>query len=184
MTLAETDIAGVFLIAPDAVVDHRGTFFKLYDESDLIDAGIDSHVSQARVALNKEALTLRGLHYQVEPYGETKIVRCTAGTVFDVVIDLADDSATRHQWLSFELSAINRLSVVVPPWCAHGYLTLTDDAELSYLMSTPHMPSAERGIRYDDPTLAVAWPHPPRLISDRDASLPLLADYGLEDSRP
>jgi dTDP-4-dehydrorhamnose 3,5-epimerase len=174
MTLVETYLPGVFLAEPVRVPDRRGFFARLYDEENLTTRGIDMRVSQASVAFNEALSTLRGLHFQDAPYGETKIIRCTAGAIYDVVADLRRDSITLHRWVSFELSSANLTSVIVPPGCAHGYLTLTPEAEVSYLISAPYVEDAQRGIRWDDPTLRITWPTTPREISERDASLPLL----------
>ncbi|MGH9171765.1 MAG: dTDP-4-dehydrorhamnose 3,5-epimerase family protein [Acidimicrobiales bacterium] len=173
--LAATTISGVFLVEAVIFADHRGLFARLYDEEELSRAGVDTGVSQSRAAFNGAAGTLRGLHYQAEPHGDTKVVRCTAGSIFDVVADLRPDSPTCHQWIATELSALNRRSVVVPPGCAHGYLTLSADSEVAYLISVPYVEGAQRGVVWDDPTLAVSWPASPVVISERDLTLPRLA---------
>jgi dTDP-4-dehydrorhamnose 3,5-epimerase len=174
VTLLETPLAGVFVAEPTCIVDRRGFMARLYDEEELARHGIDTGVAQARLALNEAASTLRGLHYQAAPYEETKMVRCTAGAIFDVVADLRPDSPTLHHWVGFELSSSNRNCLIVPPGCAHGYLTLTPGAEVSYLISAPFVEGAQRGLRWDDPTLAIAWPAQPLVIGERDAELPLL----------
>jgi dTDP-4-dehydrorhamnose 3,5-epimerase len=174
VTLVETGLAGVLLAEPVTVPDGRGFFARLYDEGELADRGVDTRISQSRIAFNESAATLRGLHYQAAPHGETKIVRCTAGAIYDVVADLRPGSPTLHRWRGFELSSSNRSSLIVPPGCAHGYLTLTPGAEVFYVISVPYVEAAQRGVRFDDPTLAVMWPREPRVIGERDAALPLL----------
>jgi dTDP-4-dehydrorhamnose 3,5-epimerase len=174
MSIAETGLPGVFLIEPDLVADRRGFFARLYDEEELVALGIDTRVAQSVIALNDSEATIRGLHYQQAPYGETKVVRCTAGVLFDVVADLRPASPTRHSWVSFELSASNRKTLIIPPGCAHGYLTLAPATEVAYLISVPYVKAAQRGVRWDDPVLAVSWPRPPLVLGDRDAALPLL----------
>jgi dTDP-4-dehydrorhamnose 3,5-epimerase len=174
MTLVATALAGVLLAEAVTMADRRGSFVRLYDEEELERHGIDTRVAQSRVAFNESTRTLRGLHYQAAPHGETKIVRCTAGTIYDVVVDLRTGSPTLHHWIGLELSSTNRISLIVPPGCAHGYLTLTPAAEVAYLISAPYVEAAQRGVRWDDATLAIAWPSEPLVIGDRDAGLPLL----------
>jgi dTDP-4-dehydrorhamnose 3,5-epimerase len=174
MSIVETDLGGVFLVEPKRVEDRRGFFAQLYNEEELVSLGIDARVAQYAIAFNDSVATIRGLHYQEAPYGETKVVRCTAGVLFDVVADLRPGSPTRHRWVSFELSASNRKALVVPPGCAHGYLTLTPATEVAYLISVPYVQAAQRGVRWDDPILKISWPRSPLVIGERDADLPLL----------
>jgi dTDP-4-dehydrorhamnose 3,5-epimerase len=156
------------------VEDRRGFFARLYGEDELEGLGIDTRVARSAIAFNDSMATIRGLHYQEAPYAETKVVRCTAGALFDVVADLRPGSPTRHRWVGLELSASNRKSLVVPPGCAHGYLTLKPATEVAYLISVPNVKNAQRGIRWDDPVLGIAWPRSPLVIGERDAALPLL----------
>lgn len=174
MSIVETDLPGVFLIEPELVADRRGFFARLYDEEELVGLGIDARVAQYSIAFNDSTATIRGLHYQQAPNGETKVVRCTAGVLFDVVVDLRLASPTRHRWVGFELSASNRKTLIIPPGCAHGYLTLTPATEVAYLISVPYVKTAQRGVRWDDPVLAISWPRPPLVIGERDAALPFL----------
>lgn len=174
MTLVTTRLAGVLLAEPVTMTDRRGSFARLYDADELTVQGVDTRVAQARIAFNESAATLRGLHYQAAPHGETKVVRCTAGAIFDVVVDLRADSSTLYDWIGLELSASNRKSLIVPPGCAHGYLTMTPAAEVAYLIAEPYVEAAQRGVRWDDPTLAISWPMEPLVIGERDAALPLL----------
>ena len=120
--------------------------------------------------------TLRGLHFQEPPHAEAKTVRCTAGAIFDVAVDLRPSSRTKHQWVGIELDAASRRSLFIPAGFAHGYITLTDATEVEYQMSAAFAPRASRGIRWDDETLAISWPIPVARISRRDADLPLLVD--------
>jgi dTDP-4-dehydrorhamnose 3,5-epimerase len=174
MSIVETDLPGVFLIEPELVADRRGFFARLYDEEELVGLGIDARVAQYSIAFNDSTATIRGLHYQQAPNGETKVVRCTAGVLFDVVVDLRPASPTRHRWVGFELSASNRKTLIIPPGCAHGYLTLTPATEVAYLISVPYVKTAQRGVRWDDPVLAISWPRSPLVIGERDAALPFL----------
>ena len=129
---------------------------------------------QASVSFNRRRGTLRGLHYQAAPHEESKLVRCTAGAIHDVVVDLRDDSPTLRSHVSVELSADNRRQIYVPPGCAHGFQALEDSTEVSYLISAFYEASASRGVRFDDPRLAVAWPLEPSVVSERDRAWPLL----------
>ena len=174
MTIVETTLSGVFLVEPEPVADPRGFFARLYDEEELVSLGIDTRVAQHAIAFNDSEATVRGLHYQQTPHAETKVVRCTAGVLFDVVADLRTDSPTRHRWAGFELSASNRKSLIIPPGCAHGYLTLTPNTEAIYLISVPYVADAQRGVRWDDPILKISWPLSPLVIGERDAGLPFL----------
>ncbi|MGA3216359.1 MAG: dTDP-4-dehydrorhamnose 3,5-epimerase [Acidimicrobiales bacterium] len=174
MTVTESVLDGVFLVEPELIPDRRGFFARLYDAEELAALGVDARVAQYVISYNDSPGTMRGLHYQRDPYAETKAVRCTAGVLFDVVTDLRPSSPTRHQWVGHELSASNRRSVIVPPGCAHGYLTLTPGTEVSYLISVPYVKDAQTGVRWDDPILGISWPRSPLVISERDAALPLL----------
>ena len=127
---------------------------------------------QASASYNHRSGTLRGLHYQAEPFAEAKLVRCTSGAIWDVIVDLRRGSLTRLGWFGVELSQATRTALYVPEGFAHGFLTLTEDAEVLYQMSASFEASAGRGLRWDDPVLGIAWPHRPAVISQRDASYP------------
>ncbi len=172
MKVLETALAGVLIVEIEPIADERGFFARTWDRSDLLSRGLTADLAQISVAFNEVAGTLRGLHFQVEPHQEAKTVRCTAGAIFDVAVDLRDGSPTRHQWIGTELSAENRRSLYMPEGCAHGYLTVTDGAEVLYEISKSYRPEAARGYRWDDPSLSIAWPGPIRRISARDAALP------------
>ena len=175
MTISPTALPGLFLVEPELAEDERGFFSTLYTDDELAALGIDVRVAQHAVSFNHSTNTIRGLHYQEAPYAETKVVRCTAGVLFDVVADLRPGSPTRHRWIGVELSASNRKSLVIPPGCAHGYMTLTPATEVCYLISVPYVKSAQEGVRWDDPVLGISWPNTPLVIGARDATLPLLA---------
>jgi len=135
---------------------------------------LDAAVAQCNVSYNRLRGTLRGLHYQVSPHEEVKLVRCTAGTVFDVVVDIRPGSPTFRQWLGVELSAGNRKMLYIPEGFAHGFQTLEDDTELFYQMSKVHVPEAARGIKWDDPAIGITWPMAPLVVSGRDQNYPKL----------
>jgi dTDP-4-dehydrorhamnose 3,5-epimerase len=168
----EQSIAGVFTVDPEPATDERGLFARTYSESEFAEHGIPFTVAQASVSFNERQGTLRGMHLQVPPHEEGKLVRCVAGAVYDVVVDLRTGSPTQLQWLAMELTADGRIALYVPPGLAHGFLTLEDACELEYLISTPYAPAAAAGVRWDDPAVGIDWPAPPEVISARDAALP------------
>lgn len=174
MKVIETDLQDVLILEIEPIADERGLFARSWDREELAARGLTDGIEQVNIAFNEVVGTLRGLHFQAHPYAEAKTVRCTAGAIFDVAVDLREDSATRHRWVGIELSALNRRSLFVPEGCAHGYITLTDAVEVHYQMSTRYRPAAARGYRWDDPTFAIEWPLPVRRISDRDAALPFV----------
>ena len=174
MRFTETALSGAWIVDIERRADERGFFARMYCESEFEERGITAGVRQANISANIAAGTLRGLHFQYPPSAENKIVRCIAGAIFDVIVDLRPESATFLQHTVAELSADNRTVVVVPPRFAHGYLTLTPDAEVLYLHSEVYSPADEGGLKYDDPALQVAWPAPVSTISARDLLWPLL----------
>jgi dTDP-4-dehydrorhamnose 3,5-epimerase len=173
----ETRLAGAFTIDVERYEDERGFFARVWDGEEVARRGLDARVVQSSIAYNHAAATLRGLHYQEPPFAETKLVRCTAGAIWDVIVDLRRDSPTFLEWIAVELTAENRRTLYVPEEFAHGYQTLTDGAEVWYQMSAPYEPDAARGLRWDDPRLGIEWPPAePRIISGRDRAWPDVAD--------
>lgn len=175
MILTATAVAGVFLVEQTRIVDERGWFARTYCAQELAAAGVDLTIAQCSVSLNRFTGTLRGMHYQADPYAEAKLVRCTRGAIYDVALDLRRDSLTYLRWTAAELTATNGRALLVPRGCAHGFQTLIDDTEVLYQISTPFQPDAGRGVRWDDPSVGIAWPDPPqsgRIMSERDASYP------------
>ena len=165
---------GATVVEPEPNVDERGLFARLFDVEAFRSHNLPTEYTQASASHNRQKGTLRGLHYQVEPHAEGKLVRCTAGVIFDVIVDVRLGSPSFGRWRSFELSAQNRLTLFVPPGLAHGFVTLTDDAEIFYQMTRPQVPAAERGVIWNDPDLAIAWPLEPAVMSERDKRLPRL----------
>lgn len=173
MIFAELALKGAFLIELDRLEDERGFFARAFCIDEFAAHGLNPVVSQCNVSYNRRRGTLRGLHYQVRPHEEAKLVRCTAGAAFDVIVDLRPTSPTFKQWVGVELSVENRRMLYVPEGFAHGFQTLLDDTELFYQMSKAYAPEATRGIRWDDPELAIGWPPTKeRVISTADLSLP------------
>ena len=157
--------------------DERGSFSRLFCADTFLGQGLCTNYPQWSVSLNKSRGTLRGLHFQAPPHEETKLVSCTRGSVFDVAVDLRPGSPSRGRWVSVELSADNGSALYIPAGFAHGFQTLTDDAEVRYHISERYHPEAARGVRWDDPDLAIVWPTTGRrVISDRDQTLPRLRD--------
>ena len=168
MRVTETELMGVVLLEPDEHQDERGSFARVWDR-ELIEArGFDGRVEQCSVSYNRRRGTLRGIHYQAAPFAEQKLVRCTRGAIYDVILDIRDGSNTFGRWISVELSAENHRSVLIAPGLAHGFQTLENDSEVYYQMATGYRPDAARGIRFDDPRFGVSWPIADKVMSQRD----------------
>ena len=155
-------------------VDERGFFARSYCAADFAARGLGPPLLQCSVSYNARQGTLRGMHLQHAPHEEHKLVRCTSGAVFDVIVDIRRSSPTFRRWFGVELTAANRRSLFIPPGFAHGFVSLTDDTEVYYMISVAHVPEASRGFRWNDPAFAIEWPMAPAVISARDASYPLL----------
>ena len=166
----EESLPGVFTLEIEPAVDERGLFARTYSAAEFAERGIAFTIAQASVSFNACRGTLRGMHLQVPPHEESKLIRCVAGSVFDVVVDLRAGSPTQLRWFGLELDATQRNALYVPAGFAHGFLTLEADTELEYLISTPYEPSAAAGVRWDDPAVGIDWPNQPVVISDRDAA--------------
>jgi dTDP-4-dehydrorhamnose 3,5-epimerase len=169
-------IPGVALVRAEPNVDARGFFVRLYSADELVAQGIPELCSQISLSHNTSTHTLRGLHYQREPHAEVKLVRCVAGAIFDVVVDMREASPTFGESLSVVLTRESLEGLIVPEGGAHGFLTLEPDTDILYQMSTRFVPGAAAGIRWDDPALGIAWPQAPAVISDGDRALPTLAE--------
>ena len=172
MNFRETTLPGVLVVEPSYARDERGFFARTFTAEAFRVRGLEPALAEGSIAFNEVPGTLRGLHFQLPPHEESKLVRCTRGAVYDVVVDLRPDSASRLGWEAFELSAENRLALYVPAGYAHGYLTLEPQCELSYQISQRYVPAAAAGVRWNDPLLGIEWPAEPSVISPRDASYP------------
>ena len=159
---------------PEVREDERGGFARIFCQREFEAHGLNPEVAQCNLSYNHNAGTLRGMHYQLAPAAETKLVRCTRGRILDVIVDMRPDSPTYLQHISAELSEENRMALYVPGLFAHGYQALTDGAEVTYQVGEFYTPGAERGLRYDDPRLGINWPLPVSVISEKDAAWPLL----------
>ncbi len=175
MIFVETQLKGAYVIELEKHEDARGFFARTFCVEEFSAHGLDPAVAQSNVSFNRRRGTLRGLHYQAPPHAEAKLVRCTAGAAFDVVVDIQPRSPTFKRWLAIELSAKNRKMLYVPEGFAHGFQTLEDDTELVYQMSKPYVPEAARGIKWNDPALDIAWPLAPLVVSARDQGFPELS---------
>lgn len=172
MKFVETELAGAFVIRPEPVIDERGFFSRAFCRREFEQHGLNADVAQCNMSFNRNRGTLRGMHYQVRPHQEVKLVRCVAGSVYDVIVDLRRESRTYGKWLGVELNADNRNMVYVPAGFAHGYLTLSDNAEIFYQVSEFYSKAHERGLRWNDPAFGIEWPFTPTAISEKDRSFP------------
>ena len=172
MHITATRLSGATLIEPERLSDDRGWFARIYCEREFAAHGLPSRMVQTNRSLTRRAGTLRGMHYQLPPHGEDKLVRCEHGAIWDAIVDLRPDSSTYGQWLGVELSEDNARMLLVPRGFAHGFVTLTDNVAVSYQVSNFYTPGAERGARYDDEAFGIEWPIPIRHLSGKDAAWP------------
>ena len=172
MVFTETGLAGAFVVDIQPSGDERGFFARSWCRAEFDAHGLDAGLVQCSVSRSRMRRTLRGLHYQADPHGEVKLVRCTMGAVFDVIVDVREDSPTRGRYFAATLTADNHRAMYVPKGVAHGFLTLVNDCEVYYQMSEVYHPEASRGVRWNDPAFGIAWPETPVVISERDASYP------------
>ena len=173
MRFAETPLAGAYLVELDLLGDERGWFARTYDEALFAEHGLAPVGVQCNSSFNAARDTLRGLHFQREPHGEAKLVRCVRGAIWDVGVDLRRDSPSYLRWHAVELTAGNRRALYLPAGLAHGFQTLSDDCEVHYQMGHPYVPGAAAGVRWDDPAFGIEWPPADRrTVSERDASWP------------
>ncbi len=170
MKFTETKLKGAFIIEIEQIKDERGSFGRSWCANEMKEHGLNTIIRQANVSFNKVKGTLRGMHYQIAPFQEAKLVRCTRGSIYDVIIDLRKDSPTFKQWYGVELSQENYKMLYVPEDFAHGFITLEDNCEISYLMSEFYVPGAGATIRWNDPVFNIKWPLEPVIISGKDKS--------------
>ena len=174
MKFTETPLADAWVVDLEPFRDDRGAFARAFCAREFAEHGIGTGVAQVNLSENPTRGTLRGMHHQVEPATEGKLIRCVRGALYDVIVDMRPESSTHREWFGVELSADNGRALYVPPRFAHGFLTLSDDVLAFYQVSEFYTPGTERGVRYDDPTIGIRWPGSPTLISEKDASWPLL----------
>jgi dTDP-4-dehydrorhamnose 3,5-epimerase len=165
-------LQGACIIEIDPVADERGFFARTWDAQEFSSQGLNPNLAQCSVSFNKRKGTLRGMHYQEQPFAEAKLVRCCAGAIYDVIVDLRRASPTHRKWIAVELSASNRKMLYVPEGVAHGFQTLTDEVEVSYQISEVYTPESARGVRWNDPLFAIHWPISDPIVSERDRTFP------------
>lgn len=171
MRVETTPLPGLLVVEPQVFPDERGSFARAWDASEFRDLGMSGVLDQANVSRNRRCGTLRGLHWQDVPFEQSKLVRCTRGRVFDVAVDVRS-GPTYLRWHGVELDPVSGRGLYIPPGYAHGFLTLADDTDVEYLMTSNHSPAHARGLRYDDPAVGVEWPSEVVVVSDRDLGFP------------
>ena len=174
MRFVETGLSGAWLIEPDLISDERGFFARTYCRNEFADKGLNPNLVQCNISFNRLRGTLRGMHFQKAPHAEAKLVRCTQGSIYDVIIDLRDDSQTYAKWFGVELTAETRKALYVPEGFAHGFLTLQDNTEVLYQMSEFFHAECAAGVRWNDPLFFISWPGAVKVISERDRDYPFL----------
>jgi dTDP-4-dehydrorhamnose 3,5-epimerase len=172
MIFIETKLKGAYIIELERREDHRGFFARTWDSREFEERGLVGKAVEQSLSFNKARGTIRGMHYQKDPYQETKLIRCTRGGIFDVIIDLRPASPTFKQWMGIELTTVNYRMLYVPKDFAHGFQSLEDDSEIIYLMSEVYTPTAGAGIRYNDPSIGIEWPLPVSVIAEKDTKWP------------
>jgi dTDP-4-dehydrorhamnose 3,5-epimerase len=179
MRFVKTPLSGAYMVDLDAASDERGFFARTFGSEEFAQHGLDLAALQCSVSFNASKGTLRGMHYQAPPFAEDKLVRCTAGAVFDVIVDIRSGSPSYGRWFGAELTAANHRSLFVPKGFAHGFISLCNASEVFYMIFAPHAPEYARGFHWADPRVAIAWPMPPAVISARDAAYQPLAHDGI-----
>ena len=175
MRFTETRLKGAFIIEPERLEDERGFFARTFCQKEFEAHGLNPRLVQCNISYNKHKGTLRGMHYQVAPMAEAKLVRCTRGTIYDVIIDLQPESPTYCQWLAEELNAENSKIIYIPEGFAHGFQTLEDETEVFYQMAEFYSPEHAQGVRWDDPVFGIKWPLNSKIISEKDKNYPLMS---------
>jgi len=172
MRFLETKFKGAYIIDLDRIEDERGFFARSFCQKEFVQNRLESNIAQCNISFNKRKGTIRGMHFQREPKGEPRLVRCTRGKIYDVIIDLRRDSQTYCEWEAVELTAANRRALYVPKGLAHGFQTLEDNTEVFYIMCEFYYPEYSSGIRWNDPAFSIKWPLPPATISEKDSVYP------------
>ncbi|MBW6504129.1 dTDP-4-dehydrorhamnose 3,5-epimerase [bacterium] len=172
MIFTETPLKGSYLVSPEKITDERGFFARSWCEKEFRDVGLASRIAQCSISYNRLKGTLRGMHYQVPPFEEDKLVRCTRGAIHDVIIDLRHDSKSFGKHFSVTLTSVNRTMLYIPKGFAHGFLTLENDTEIYYQMSEFYAPDSARGVRWNDPAFSIEWPGNVLILSEKDRSYP------------
>jgi dTDP-4-dehydrorhamnose 3,5-epimerase len=173
LKFTETKLKGAYIIEPELIKDERGFFARSWCQKEFTERGLNHNLVQCNISFNHKKGTLRGMHYQAKPYEEAKLVRCTMGAIYDVIIDIRLESLTFKQWVAVELTAENRKMLYIPEGMAHGFQTLVDNTEVFYQMSEFYHSESATGLRWDDPTFGIVWPQASQIIiSEKDKSYP------------
>ena len=172
MIFTETPLKGAFVIEINKIGDERGFFGRSWCKKEMQAAGLNSEIAQVNTSLSRQKGTLRGLHFQIAPYQESKMIRCTKGSIFDVIVDIRPDSETFLQWYGVELTEANHKTLYSPEGFAQGFITLEDDTEITYFSSEFYAPGTDRGVRYNDPKIGIELPLEPRVIAAKDSNWP------------
>jgi dTDP-4-dehydrorhamnose 3,5-epimerase len=181
MNFAETELKGAYLVSLQKIEDERGFFARAWCQHEFEEHGLKTNLAQANVSFSKQQGTLRGLHFQRAPYQEAKLIRCTRGSIYDVIVDLRPESPTFKRWFGVELKAGDYKMLYVPEGFAQGLLTLEDNTEIMYPTTEFYTPEAESGVRFDDPAFAIVWPQAVKIVSDKDRSWPdFVGEYALK----
>ncbi len=182
MRFEETKLQGAFIVHLEPKEDDRGFFARSFCQNEFAEHGLKTSIAQANLSFNHKAGTLRGMHFQYPPAAETKLIRCTTGSLYDVIVDLRPESSTFGQHIGVELSAANHVALYVPERFGHGFMTLVDGTEASYQVGEFYTPGKEGGLRFDDPTLGISWPMTPAVMSDKDSGWPTFESQRAEIS--
>jgi len=174
MIFTETKIKGMYIIEPELLADERGFFARSFCKDEFRNHGLETDIVQCNISYNQKKGTLRGMHYQVQPHEEAKVVSCMKGAIYDVALDLREKSKTFCQWIATEINDQNYKMIYIPKGCAHGFQTLEDDCVVYYQMGEFYHPECARGVRWNDPTIGIIWPKSGRIISEKDNLLPNL----------
>jgi dTDP-4-dehydrorhamnose 3,5-epimerase len=172
MRFTSTPLTGAYLVEITKIGDERGFFGRSWCRREMAEHGLDGEIAQVNTSFSRARGTLRGLHFQIAPHRESKLVRCTRGAIFDVIVDLRPESPTYRQWFGAELTADNHIALYSPKGFAQGFITLQDDTEITYFASDPYAPGKDRGVRWNDPQFGIQWPLQPVVISDKDREWP------------
>jgi dTDP-4-dehydrorhamnose 3,5-epimerase len=174
MVFTETKLKGAFIINLTRLEDERGFFARTFCQNEFKEHGLNIQIAQANISYNKRRGTFRGMHMQLPPYEESKLIKCARGTIYDVIVDMRVSSDTYKQWIGVELTAENHQMLYVPEGFAHGFITLKNDTEVTYQMNQFYAPASEKGFRWNDPAFGIVWPIQPKIMAEKDKNFPLI----------
>jgi len=180
MKFFQTELKGAYIVELDKLKDERGFFSRTWDNKEFEKLGLKTDVIHCNISFSKIKGTIRGMHYQIPPYSESKLIRCTKGRVFDVIIDLRANSNTCYKWISVKLDSTQHNMLYVPEGFGHGFQTLEDNTEVYYQNSQVHAPQFEKGVKFDDPFFQIKWPINEKIVSDKDKTWPLFTNVNMD----